>query len=68
MFIARLICSDPACAAELDAEGATLGELERALCDCGCALEIIAWPDWLEEPAQVVPLRPRRSERVKAVA
>ena len=59
MFVARLICSDPACAAELDAEAPTAAELETLLCHCGCALEVIAWADWVEDPADVVALQPR---------
>jgi hypothetical protein len=65
MFVARLVCSDPACAAELDAEASEAAELERLICDCGCALEVIAWPDWLEEPAEVVTLHARVRERVE---
>ena len=57
MFVARLICSDVECAAELSAEATTLAELDRLLCDCGCALEVIAWPDWVDEPAEVITLR-----------
>ena len=60
MFVARLVCSDAACAAEVTAEGRTLRELEALICDCGCALDVIAWPDWLDEPAEVVTLHPRR--------
>jgi hypothetical protein len=45
VLVARLICSDTACAAELEAEAPTLAELETLICDCGCALEVIAWPD-----------------------
>jgi hypothetical protein len=62
VFLARLICSDPGCAEELSAEAATLAELETLACECGCALELIAWPDWADGPlAEVVPLR-RRSD------
>ncbi len=62
MFVARLICSDEACAAELAAEATTLRELETLVCDCGCALAPIAWPDHVEEPvAIVVTLRARRA-------
>lgn len=57
MFVARLICSDSGCAEEHELHAHTLAELERLLCDCGCALEVIAWPDWVEEGAQVVALR-----------
>jgi hypothetical protein len=62
MYVARLTCSDAACAAELDAEAATLDELETLICDCGCALEVIAWPDWVDEPAVVVALRIERGD------
>ena len=48
MYIARLICSDAECGEEVSAETATLEELESLLCDCGCALAIIAWPDAAE--------------------
>ena len=57
MFVARLICSDMEWAEELTAESADAAELETLLCDCGCALEIIAWPDWVDEPGEVVTLR-----------
>ncbi len=41
----------------------TLEELDRLLCDCGCTLEIIAWPDEAFEDAQVIRLAAgRRSE------
>lgn len=63
MFVARLVCSDPACAAASEAEAATPAELETLLCDCGCALEVIAWPDWAEEPGEVVALRVRVGAR-----
>jgi hypothetical protein len=55
--VARLICSDVACAAELTAEAGRAAELERLICDCGCALEVLGWPDWVGEPAEVVTLR-----------
>jgi hypothetical protein len=58
MYVARLVCSDEACAEEATHEAATLAELETLLCDCGCALEIIGWPDVAAEPlAEVVTLR-----------
>ena len=57
MFVARLTCSDAACAAEVTAEGQALAELETLVCECGCALDIVAWPDWVDEPAEVVTLR-----------
>jgi hypothetical protein len=58
MYVARLVCSDEACAEEVAHEAATLAELETLLCDCGCALAIIGWPDDAAEPlAEVVTLR-----------
>jgi hypothetical protein len=60
MFVARLVCSDERCAAEVAAEAPTLRELETLVCDCGCALELIGWPDSADEPAaEVVSLRVR---------
>jgi hypothetical protein len=57
VFVARLICSDVTCAAEVTAEAARAPELERLICDCGCALEILGWPDWVDEPGELVALR-----------
>ena len=57
MYFARLICSDAECAEEAAVETATLDELETLLCDCGCALAVIGWPDAAGPLAEVVPLR-----------
>ena len=58
MYMARLVCSDSECAEELTAETATLRELETLMCECGCGLEVIGWPDVAAEPlAEVVLLR-----------
>jgi hypothetical protein len=66
MYIARLVCSDEACAEELTQETATLAELETLLCDCGCALEVIGWPDVAAEPlADVVMLRVQASSAAR---
>jgi hypothetical protein len=59
VFVARLICSDTDCAAEVAAEERSIRELEALVCDCGCALEIIGWPDFVDAPAEVVVLRTR---------
>lgn len=56
MFVARLLCSDTDCAEEQEVLVDTLDELERLLCDCGCALALIAWPDWAQDGGQVVVL------------
>lgn len=46
------------CAEEVTAETATLRELETLVCDCGCSLEVIGWPDVAAEAlAEVVLLR-----------
>jgi hypothetical protein len=67
MFVARLVCSDSACAEEAAAEARTLRELDVLMCECGCALEVIGWPDWVGEPAEVVVLR-ARGERLRDAA
>ncbi len=59
VFVARLICSDPACAEDVVAEAATLRELEALACECGCALEVVGWPDAVRAEATVVRLRVR---------
>jgi len=60
VYSARLICSDSDCAAEITAEALTLRELGTLLCECGCALEVIGWPDVAAEPlAEVIILRAR---------
>lgn len=56
VFVARLICSDVACAEEVTAEAARAPELERLICDCGCALEILGWPEWVDQPGELIPL------------
>jgi hypothetical protein len=63
VYVARLICSDTACAQEAAAEARTIRELESLICDCGCALAIIGWPDWIDQPAEVVALPARRELR-----
>ena len=55
MYIARLVCSDEECAEEVTLETASLAELETLVCECGCALAVIGWPEPL---AEVVLLRP----------
>lgn len=63
MFSARLICSDEDCAAAHEVEAATIAELERMACDCGCVLEIVGWPDWMEPRRSVVIALPPRAGR-----
>jgi len=61
VYIARLICSDEACAerAITQIEVATLEELEALACDCGCCYQVLGIPDHAEQPAVVIELRPR---------
>jgi hypothetical protein len=62
MYTAQLVCSDAACAEEITAETATLAELETLICECGCALAVVGWPDVAAEPlAQVILLRVRQA-------
>ncbi|HKH22058.1 MAG TPA: hypothetical protein VKA88_00420 [Solirubrobacterales bacterium] len=36
MFVAEIVCSDPACFEELEVIVEDLAELDRYVCDCGC--------------------------------
>jgi hypothetical protein len=51
VYVARLICSDEACAAQALGDAQTLEELATIVCDCGCALTEIGWPDHLDDSA-----------------
>ena len=42
MLVARLLCSDPACAEPFEARARTLAELATLACDCGWGLEVLA--------------------------
>lgn len=44
MLVARLVCSDPDCAAVAVGHADSLAELETLVCDCGVGLLILAWP------------------------
>ena len=68
MFVARVICSDTGCAEEREIEAATLAEIEALLCDCGCVLEIIGWPDWVEPRPNVVVALPARRPSLRDAA
>jgi hypothetical protein len=49
LLLARLVCSEAACAGHvLEVYAATLTELETLACECDCALHVIAWPDVLD--------------------
>lgn len=53
VYSARLICSEEACGEAALAEAETLEELDALACDCGCGLEIIGWPDHVEDAIAV---------------
>jgi len=68
MFVARLICSDSGCADERLLETDTLAELEAMVCECGCVLGIVAWPDWVEPRASVMLSLPARRPALRDAA
>ena len=45
VFVARLVCSDAACAAMFAARAADARELDAVACACGCGLQVLGWPD-----------------------
>jgi hypothetical protein len=46
VFIAALLCSDEACADELDLVVDDLAALEDAACSCGCTLVVLSVSAW----------------------
>lgn len=42
LLLARLICTDDACAELLEETVASLAELDALACDCGCHWELLA--------------------------
>jgi hypothetical protein len=57
LLLARLVCSEPACADQLvEVHAATLAELELLACECGCALHVVAWPDAHDDVAPIAAL------------
>ncbi|HEU4974778.1 MAG TPA: hypothetical protein VFT50_06775 [Baekduia sp.] len=46
MFLATLICSDEACAEEVELVAGDLAGIDDALCDCGCVLVLLAVSAW----------------------
>jgi hypothetical protein len=46
VYFATLICSDEACAEELDLVVDDLGELGAAVCDCDCTLVVLSVSGW----------------------
>jgi hypothetical protein len=61
VFHASLICTDEACAEEVEAYGMRLEELEAIACECGCALQLVAVSEVVFERAE-----PRFELRVAA--
>jgi hypothetical protein len=48
MLCAILICSDPACAEELEALGHAPDDFDSMACRCGCTLQAIAFSEHRE--------------------
>lgn len=48
-----MICSDESCAEQALGDAQTLEELDALVCDCGCALAMIGWPDHLDDVARM---------------
>jgi hypothetical protein len=48
MLVVTLVCSDRGCAAEQEAWAPEPRELDKLMCDCGCALVAIAY--WEASP------------------
>ena len=44
MVRARLVCSDEDCEEVFEALG-PLEEVEALACECGCSLQVLAWPE-----------------------
>lgn len=51
MLLATLICSDEACAAEVELVVDDLTVLDVAACDCGCTTVVLALAAW--SPAEL---------------
>jgi hypothetical protein len=49
MVRARLICSGEDCTAVFEALG-SLEDVEALACECGCALELLVWPEPVDDP------------------
>jgi hypothetical protein len=45
MLVVSLVCSDRGCAAEHEAWSPEPRDLDRLMCDCGCALVAIAYSE-----------------------
>jgi hypothetical protein len=50
VFLVTLICSDRACADEVDVVLDDLRGLDAACCDCGCAQVLVAIAEWEAAP------------------
>ena len=62
MYVARLICSDEACAERVVVEADDVMELVSLACECGCTFEVLGLPDWIDDDsAVIVEFRPRRA-------
>ncbi len=57
VLVARLICSDPACAEGTEEHAGSLDELYAYACHCGCGLEVLSVSEslLLEAPQVAAP-------------
>jgi hypothetical protein len=53
VLLATLICSDEACAEEVDLVTGHLAPLDAAACDCGCTLVLLAVSECERAPLPV---------------
>jgi hypothetical protein len=63
MLYATLICSDPGCAEEFEGWGDP-ADFDAMACECGCAVEVIAFCEYRE--ATITPVSPRLELRLAA--
>jgi hypothetical protein len=56
VLLAMLICSDEACAEEVELVVRELDDTERAACDCGCTRVLVGVAEWSAPTAVRVPL------------
>jgi hypothetical protein len=70
MLLARIICSDPECAEELEVTVEDLDELEDYACECGHGFVLITVSEYGETsgPGVVVSLPQRRRARARRAA
>jgi hypothetical protein len=66
MYLAVVICSDPDCSEELEVEAATLDELHTYVCGCGYAMDLVGWPDWVDDGSLIAAIPEPRPDLLEA--